>query len=98
MGRIAGVPNRVTTEVKELLQDIIDGVLCSIDVNDLNTNQKLKLLQISLQYTIPRLKHTTDDNVKELSEVQINIVETRDELDRLNKIEAYEKEHNVKIL
>jgi len=52
----------------------------------------------SLQYTIPRLKHTTDDPVKELSEVQINIVETRDELDRLNKIEAYEKEHNVKIL
>jgi len=44
MGRIAGVPNRVTTEVKELLQDIIDGVLCSIDVNDLNTNH------FSIQY------------------------------------------------
>ena len=32
MGRIAGVPNRLTTEVKGLLQDIIDGVLCSIEV------------------------------------------------------------------
>ena len=27
MGRIAGVPNRLTTEVKGLLQDIIDEVI-----------------------------------------------------------------------
>ena len=46
MGRIAGVPNRLTTEVKQLLQNVIDGVLASIEVDDLNTNQKLKLLQI----------------------------------------------------
>ena len=44
MGRIAGVPNRLTTEVKQLLQNVIDGVLASIEVDDLNTNQKLKLL------------------------------------------------------
>ena len=98
MGRIAGVPNRLTTEVKGLLQDIIDGVLCSIEVNELNTNQKIKLLQISLQYTLPRLKNIADDRSKEPTEIQVNIVETSDELDRLNKIVAYEKEHNVKIL
>jgi len=98
MGRIAGVPNRLTTEVKQLLQNVIDGVLASIEVDDLNTNQKLKLLQISLQYTLPRLKSITDDRSKEPTEIQIDIVETSDELVRLNKIRAYEKEHNVKIL
>ena len=98
MGRIAGVPNRLTTEVKGLLKDIIDEVLCSIDVKELDANQKIKLLQISLQYTLPRLKHTTDQSVNDPKEIQINIVETSDELDRLNKVEAYEKEHNVKIL
>jgi len=98
MGRIAGVPNRLTTEVKQLLQNVIDGVLASIEVDDLNTNQKLKLLQISLQYTLPRLKHTTEDASTEPSEVQVNIVTTSDELDRLNKVNAFEKEHNVKIL
>ncbi|MBQ23124.1 MAG: hypothetical protein CMD32_06970 [Flavobacteriales bacterium] len=98
MGRIAGVPNRLTTEVKQLLQNIIDGVLSTIDVNNLNTNQKLKLLQISLQYTLPRLKHITEDTSIDPSEVQVNIVTTTDELDRLNKVNAYEKEHNVKIL
>ena len=98
MGRIAGVPNRLTTEVKVLLQDIIDGVLCSIDVDELNTNQKLKLLQISLQYTLPRLKHTTDQSINDPTEIQVNIVETSDELDRLNKVQAYENKYNVKIL
>ena len=98
MGRIAGVPNRVTTQIKEKLQELIDGIVSTIEVEDLNTNQKLKLLQISLQYTLPRLKHTTDQSINDPKEIQINIVETSDELDRLNKVQAYENEYNVKIL
>ena len=98
MGRIAGVPNRLTTQMKEKLQELIDGIVSTIEVEDLNTNQKLKLLQISLQYVLPRLKHSKEETTNEPSEVKVNIVTTRDELDRLNKVNAYEKEHNVKIL
>ena len=98
MGRIAGVPNRVTTQMKQKLQELIDGIITDIEVEDLNTNQKLKLLQISLQYVLPRLKHSKEDTSIEPSEVQVNIVTTTDELERLNKVNAYEKEHNVKIL
>ena len=57
MGRIAGVPNRLTTETKHKLQQLIDDVITSIELKDLNTNQKLKLLQISHQYALPRLKN-----------------------------------------
>ena len=98
MGRIAGVPNRLTTQMKEKLQELIDGIVSTIEVEDLNTNQKLKLLQISLQYVLPRLKHSKEETTNEPSEVKVNIVTTRDELDRLNKVNAYEKEHNIKIL
>lgn len=98
MGRIAGVPNRLTKQMKQKLQELIDGIITDIEVEDLNTNQKLKLLQISLQYVLPRLKHSKEDTSIEPSEVQVNIVTTTDELDRLNKVNAYEKEHNVKIL
>lgn len=98
MGRIAGVPNRLTTQMKQKLQELIDDIITDIEVEDLNTNQKLKLLQISLQYVLPRLKHSKEDTSIEPSEVQVNIVTTTDELDRLNKVNAYEKEHNVKIL
>ena len=42
MGRIAVVPNRVTTQMKEKLQELIDGIVSTIEVEDLNTNQKFK--------------------------------------------------------
>tara|TARA_B100001250_G_scaffold151206_1_gene129637 strand:- start:119 stop:334 length:216 start_codon:yes stop_codon:yes gene_type:complete len=57
MSRPKGSVNKLTKEVKETLQDITDKVVNSIDIEELDTNQKLKFLQISLQYLIPRLKH-----------------------------------------
>ena len=86
------MPKRLTTQMKQVEQTI------KREVEDLNTNQKLKLLQILLQYVLPRLKHIKEEATNEPSEIQINIVKTSDELDRLNKVNAYEKEHNVKII
>ena len=65
MGRIAGVPNKVTTEVKEKLEELIDGIVNSIDIKELNTNQKIKMLQISLQYNLPRMQASIISNEKE---------------------------------
>ena len=62
MGRIAGTPNKLTTEVKEKLQVLIDDVIDNIDISELDNNQKIKLLQIGIQYIVPRLKHTTQDD------------------------------------
>ena len=56
MGRIAGVPNKITSEVKEKLQLLIDELIESLEINSLDTNQRIKMLQIALQYTLPRLK------------------------------------------
>ncbi|MDB2346156.1 hypothetical protein N9V61_04990 [Flavobacteriaceae bacterium] len=58
MPRRKGSPNKVTSEVKEQLQNLIDEVVNSIDVNSMDTNQKLKLLQLSLHYVIPKLRST----------------------------------------
>ena len=60
MGRIAGVPNKITSEVKEKLQLLIDDLIASLDVNQLDTNQRIKMLQIALQYNIPRMKQATN--------------------------------------
>ena len=98
MSRPKGSVNKLTKEVKETLQDITDKVINTIDIEELDTNQKLKFLQISLQYALPRLKNISENSSKEPSEVNLNIVTTSEELDRLNKVNAYEKEHNVKIL
>ena len=62
MGRIAGKPNKLTAEVKEKLQVLIDDVIDKIDISKLDDNQKIKLLQIGVQYIVPRLKHTSNDD------------------------------------
>ena len=61
MGRTAGVPNKITLEVKEKLQLLIDDLIASLDVKELDTNQRIKMLQIALQYTIPRMKQATNE-------------------------------------
>jgi len=61
MGRIAGQPNKITAEVKEKLQLLIDDLIASLDVNDLDANQRIKMLQIALQYTLPRMKQATNE-------------------------------------
>ena len=61
MGRIAGQPNKITSEVKEKLQLLIDDLIASLDVNELDANQRVKMLQIALQYTLPRMKQVTNE-------------------------------------
>ena len=65
MGRKAGVPNKITTQVKEKLEELIDGIVNSIDIKELTTNQKIKMLQISLQYTLPRMQASVISNETE---------------------------------
>ena len=56
MGGTKGTPNKITNTVKERLENFTDGLVSSLDINDLNPNQRIKLLQIALQYTLPRLQ------------------------------------------
>ena len=64
-GRTKGTPNKITNAVKERLENLIDGLVSSLDINDLNPNQRIKLLQIALQYTLPRLQATVVKNETE---------------------------------
>ena len=56
MPRPKGSQNKITTEVKEQLQNLIDTVVNRIDVDAMTTDQKLKLLQLSLHYVLPKLR------------------------------------------
>ncbi len=63
MGRIKGKPNKLTAKVKDRLATIIDEAMDSIDIEKLTIAERLKLIQIGLQYVIPRLKQV--ENVEE---------------------------------
>jgi len=66
MERTAGVPDKITLEVKEKLQLLIDDLKTSLDVNELDANQRIKMLQIALQYTLPRMKQATNEVIEDL--------------------------------
>ena len=65
MPRPKGSQNKITSEVKSKLQAVIDGIVDSIDIDTMTTEQKLKYLQISIQYVIPRLKSVYTENVRD---------------------------------
>lgn len=60
MPRPKGSLNKITSEVKDKLHDLLEELILEINIDDLDNNQKLKLFQITLQYTVPRVKITSN--------------------------------------
>ena len=65
MPRPKGSQNKITAEVKEQLQNLIDTVVNRIDVDSMTTDQKLKLLQLSLHYVLPKLRSAETKEMKQ---------------------------------
>ena len=76
MGRIKGKPNKLTAKVKDRLATIIDEAMDSIDVEKLTIVERIKLIQIGLQYVIPRLKQVEDVSDEMPTNFQIEIIDS----------------------
>jgi hypothetical protein len=50
--------NTINSEVRSKLQDLLEDLIDSLDLNELDANQRIKMLQIALQYTLPKLRST----------------------------------------
>jgi len=59
MSRPKGSPNKITSEVRIKLKDLLDDLIDSLDLNE-DDNKSIKMLQIALQYTLPKLKQPTN--------------------------------------
>ena len=66
MPRPKGSPNKITSQVKDKPQLLVDYLIASLDVNELDTNQRIKMLQIALQYTLPRMKQAINEVIEDL--------------------------------
>ena len=69
-------------------------------IESLNNKERLEFIIKLMPYAVPKYTHKTiSDETPELPIFeQIQIVTSVDEKERLEKVEAYEKEHNVQIL
>tara|TARA_B110000259_G_scaffold173035_1_gene205974 strand:+ start:95 stop:370 length:276 start_codon:yes stop_codon:yes gene_type:complete len=76
MPRKAGVPNKITSLIKERLADIISESIDSIDVKTLTVSERFKLIQIGVQYVIPRLKQVEDVSDEMPTNFQIEIIDS----------------------
>lgn len=91
MGRIAGVPNKLTTEVKEKLQGLLGEVVASLDVNSMSTSEKLKYVQIVSQYIMPRLKAVYKEEARQEDiPIFIDVKEYDEETGEIVTKETYE--------
>ena len=91
MPRQKGSKNKVTTEVKERLVNLIDECINSIGVEELSIDQKLQLLQLSLHYVVPKLRGIVDKK-EEIPEqpLFIDVLERNEETDKIEVTNRYE--------
>ena len=100
-GRQKGTPNK-RTEITENIEDMVLKEFQKIPayIESLNNKERLEFIIKLLPYAVPKYTHKTISN--ETPELpifqQIQIVTSVDEKERLEKVTAYEKEHNVQIL
>ena len=76
MPRKKGIPNKITAKVKEKLATIIDEAMDSIDIKTMTKAERLKLIQIGLQYVIPRLKQVEEITEEEPRKFEIEIIDS----------------------
>jgi hypothetical protein len=53
-GREKGTPNRLTSKVKDKLERILDECIESLSIGDMSRQEKLKAIQLCLQYLMPK--------------------------------------------
>tara|TARA_B110000003_G_scaffold111447_1_gene114110 strand:- start:52542 stop:52784 length:243 start_codon:yes stop_codon:yes gene_type:complete len=74
MPRPKGSPNKITSLIKDRLADILCETIDSLDIKEMNKAERLKLIQISIQYVIPRLKQVEEINDEMPTNFQIEII------------------------
>ena len=92
MPRPKGSKNKVTQEVKDRLVNLIDECMNSIGVEELSIDQKLKLLQLSLHYVVPKLRGIIDKK-EEVAEqpLFIEVYDRDKETDEFVITDTYER-------
>lgn len=55
-GRKVGTPNKLTAEVKQKVQSLLNGAIDSIDLSECTIAERIRLIEIGLRYTLPTMK------------------------------------------
>ncbi len=76
MGRPKGSPNKLTKEIKEKLSYVVKDALDSLDVKTMSKIERLKLIQIGVQYIVPRLRQIEEVIDEPVRQFQIEVIDS----------------------
>ena len=76
MGRPAGSPNKLTKEIKEKLSYVVKDALDSLDVEQMTKAERLKLIQVGVQYIVPRLRQIEEVTDEPPRQFQIEVIDS----------------------
>ena len=86
-GRQKGTPNKISSQVKEKLTQVIDETIDSLDISLMRPSEKIKLIQIGLQYIIPKSQIEEQEEQKFTVEIIDNLSKYSDkQLDEAIKL------------
>ena len=83
-GRRKGTPNKVTSEVKSKLRLLIDNTIEELSSTNLSVSHKLKLLEIALNYCIPKLSHSYKETNNEQKSFRVEYVASKTDTNSYN--------------
>jgi hypothetical protein len=90
MPRPKGSVNKITSKIKEKIADLVSNMFETLDANTMTKQEKLKFIQIGLQYVIPRLRSIEQKEPHEEQKFTIKII------DRLEKYDDTELDNAIK--
>ena len=70
-GRQKGTPNRISASIRERLKNILEECIETLEVKQLSSSERLKLIQMCLQYTVTKPKPENEPVDKKLFEIVI---------------------------
>ena len=76
MPRPKGSLNKITSIIKDRLADVLSEAIDSIDIKEMNKAERLKLIQIGIQYVIPRLKQVEEIAEEMPRKFEIEIIDS----------------------
>ena len=86
-GRQKGTPNKISSQVKEKLTQVIQETIHSLDISQMRTSEKIKLIQIGTQYIIPKSQIEPQEEQKFTVEIIDNLSKYSDkQLDEAIKL------------
>ena len=85
-GRQKGTPNKISSQIKEKLSQVIDETIDSLDISQMRPSEKIKLIQIGIQYIIPKSQIEEQEEQKFTVEI-IDRLEKYDDKQLSNAIE-----------